>query len=110
MLFRKKFNNYLIFNRFFFFVEINNQELLKIIYQIASGVEMLHRNRVIHRDIKPRNILIFKGGIVKIADFGLTKRIPEESLRHSTTLSIIGTPFYYLFYHSFLNQIFYFYC
>ena len=41
------------------------------IYEIASGMKLLHLNRIIHRNIKPSNILISKNGQIKISDFGI---------------------------------------
>lgn len=41
--------------------------------QILSGVDFLHCNRVMHRDLKPQNILVSNDLQIKIADFGLSK-------------------------------------
>jgi eukaryotic-like serine/threonine-protein kinase len=49
------------------------EEVLSIFFQIAKGLIATHENNIIHRDIKPGNILITKNGDVKIADFGLAK-------------------------------------
>lgn len=66
---------------------------LDYLYQISSGLLVAHANHIIHRDIKPDNILITSDNIVKIADFGLAKLLYEHS--HMTiTGEIIGTPDY----------------
>jgi len=49
-----------------------------IMYQILSGVDFLHSHRVIHRDLKPQNILISNDGRVKLTDFGLAKTYEFE--------------------------------
>ena len=42
-------------------------------YQILNGVDFLHSNRIVHRDMKPQNVLVTSGGQVKLADFGLAR-------------------------------------
>ena len=56
-------------------MEYTEQSLIIIIKQLISALAFLESKNVIHRDIKPQNILVFKGGIYKIADFGESKQI-----------------------------------
>lgn len=49
-----------------------------IIYQVASALEEAHKNSVVHKDIKPENILISKDGKVKLADFGISSLITRR--------------------------------
>ncbi|KAK9503490.1 hypothetical protein O3M35_010035 [Rhynocoris fuscipes] len=44
-----------------------------LMHQILHGIDFLHSHRILHRDLKPQNLLITNGGIVKLADFGLAK-------------------------------------
>ena len=59
------------------------------VVQILSGVEHAHRAAILHRDLRPANVLVSESGIVKVADFG-TSRFLEKS--HATT--VIGSPPY----------------
>lgn len=53
-------------------------ELVFYIYQIVEGMRCIHEKNVIHRDLKPTNILITRDGIIKISDFGISKLMTVE--------------------------------
>ncbi|MBU2563776.1 MAG: PASTA domain-containing protein [Actinobacteria bacterium] len=59
--------------------------------QISSALLMAHKNNLIHRDIKPQNILVTPEGKVKVADFGIAKSLTVDVTK---TLNIIGTAHY----------------
>ena len=69
------------------------QEVLPIVEQVASALDYAHRKGVIHRDIKPHNIMAAKDGTVKVTDFGIAKRLRDEASRVSQTQPL-GTPAY----------------
>jgi serine/threonine-protein kinase len=50
------------------------EEAVDLCLQICMGLDYLHQNNVLHRDVKPENFLISRDGLVKIADFGLARR------------------------------------
>lgn len=53
--------------------KLDIREALNIYVQIASGLSAAHENRIIHRDIKPQNIIMSRDGKVKVTDFGIAK-------------------------------------
>ena len=53
---------------------------LNVVIQIASALEMAHKNNIIHRDIKPHNIIITEDGIAKVTDFGIAKAVSNSTI------------------------------
>jgi serine/threonine-protein kinase len=66
---------------------------LSIVAQACRGLEYAHRNGVVHRDVKPGNLLRGEDGVVKLADFGIAKAISEES-SITQVGSVLGTAAY----------------
>jgi WD40 repeat protein/tRNA A-37 threonylcarbamoyl transferase component Bud32 len=64
----------------------------RIVEQMAEGMAYAHQRGVIHRDLKPDNVLLDSDGTPKITDFGLAKRISEPGMTHSG--AVMGTPSY----------------
>jgi len=64
---------------------------VRIITQVAQALHYAHQNKVVHRDVKPDNILIRTDGMVKLADFGLAKDYDDDR-GLTRTLSGLGTP------------------
>jgi len=61
------------------------QDSTKITIQICSAIEHAHKNNIVHRDIKPHNILMTKEGIAKVTDFGIARAVT------SSTITMVGS-------------------
>ena len=61
-------------------VTLSREEKYLLIEELLSGIEFIHENSIVHRDIKPENILISRNGHVRIADFGLSRKITDTPL------------------------------
>ena len=70
----------------------NEEQILNWFVQILLGLNYIHKNGIIHRDIKPQNIFILNKHIICIGDFGIAKIINQ--IQTQTMTSIIGTPLY----------------
>ena len=73
------------------------KKVINITRQIAAGLSFAHKNNIIHRDIKPHNILMTKDGVAKIADFGIAKAISESTIMKNTTSDdmVMGSVHYF---------------
>jgi serine/threonine protein kinase len=72
--------------------EFSDYEILEIVLAVGDALQYAHGRRVLHRDIKPGNVMIAKDGKIYLTDFGLAKVI--ESTSSITGERIIGTPHY----------------
>ena len=66
------------------------KEAVSIAIQVSMGIEAAHNNHIIHRDIKPQNIIISKEGKVKITDFGIAKAATSNTI----TSNVMGSVHY----------------
>ena len=71
---------------------LNKSQAQFYISSILLSIKYLHENKIIHRDIRPENIMIQKSGYIKLIDFGNAKELESEN--EYKTKTIIGTPYY----------------
>jgi len=69
------------------------QKAINLVIQIADALFYLHKNDIVHRDIKPGNILLRQDGSPALADFGIAKPLDSETQLTKTGISV-GTPLY----------------
>lgn len=62
------------------------EKAVHIMKQVLSAIALAHRNRIIHRDIKPQNLLITHDDTIKVTDFGIAVALSETSLTQTNTL------------------------
>jgi len=74
---------------------LDQTEALRITGQVLTALEYSHRAGVVHRDIKPGNIMITTAGQVKVMDFGIARAISESSASIAETSTIVGTAQYF---------------
>lgn len=70
-------------------------ETLDITKQICDALGHAHEHHIIHRDIKPHNILLTKSGVVKVTDFGLARAMTGNTLTHQPGSSVLGSVHYF---------------
>lgn len=69
---------------------LSYKEAVSIAIQVSMGIEVAHNNHIIHRDIKPQNIIISKDGKVKVTDFGIAKAATSNTI----TSNVMGSVHY----------------
>ncbi|WP_236633993.1 Stk1 family PASTA domain-containing Ser/Thr kinase [Exiguobacterium sp. SH3S3] len=72
---------------------ISIEEALRIMGQICDAIDHAHAHRIIHRDIKPQNMMIDQNGNVKVTDFGIAVAMSNATLTH--TMSVLGSVHYF---------------
>ncbi|MFP4052613.1 MAG: serine/threonine protein kinase [Phycisphaerae bacterium] len=72
----------------------SEQEALGVVIQLAKALEHAHTQGLIHRDVKPKNIMITDDGQVKLVDMGLARSVADSVVAQSEAGKAFGTPYY----------------
>lgn len=67
---------------------LENKEAIGIAIQVAQGIAAAHEQHIIHRDIKPQNMIISKDGNVKVADFGIARAVSSQTMNATAVGSV----------------------
>lgn len=70
-------------------------EAVRVASQLLTALEYSHRAGVVHRDIKPGNIMLTSGGQLKVMDFGIARAVSESAATIAETSAIVGTAQYF---------------
>jgi len=70
--------------------EIDEKKVLQIFTQLILGLDYMHSQNILHRDIKTANVFLFKKGLVKLGDFGISRELLGDDLAQT----LIGTPYF----------------
>lgn len=68
---------------------LDSKEAISIAIQVAQGIAAAHEQHIIHRDIKPQNMIISKDGKVKVADFGIARAVSSQTVNSSAAVGSV---------------------
>jgi len=70
------------------------KDAVDIIIQVAEALQHAHERGLIHRDVKPKNVILTRDGMVKLADMGLARAISDKEAAEAEAGKAFGTPYY----------------
>lgn len=72
---------------------ISSRQALSLLAQAASALAEIHRNGIVHRDVKPANFMVRANGVIALADFGVAKNLSSDTTKTQAGVSF-GSPYY----------------
>ncbi|XP_014671483.1 PREDICTED: cyclin-dependent kinase-like 2 isoform X1 [Priapulus caudatus] len=66
----------------------------KYVFQVVRGIEFCHAHGIVHRDVKPENVLLSTGGVVKVCDLGFARGVPSATTRDQEMTAYVATRWY----------------
>jgi serine/threonine-protein kinase len=67
---------------------------MEVVSEVCAALDFSHRHGIIHRDVKPANVMITKAGAVKVMDFGIARAVADDAATVTQTAAVIGTAQY----------------
>ena len=67
---------------------------MEIVADVCAALDFSHRNMIVHRDVKPGNVMVTRSGAVKVMDFGIARAVADNSITVTQTAAVIGTAQY----------------
>lgn len=73
---------------------LHPQRGMEIVADICAALDYSHRNGIVHRDVKPGNVMVTRNGAVKVMDFGIARAVTDSAATVTSTAAVIGTAQY----------------
>lgn len=74
--------------------KMSEKDAVHVAIQVAEALQHAHERGLIHRDVKPKNVMIARSGVVKLADLGLARAVSDKEAAEAEAGKAFGTPYY----------------